>query len=154
MISSKTYLDLTIHYIDQNWILQQFLLDIISFKIYHIGVNIINAISNILNEFNLTNKALAFITDNESAIIVCERELIEKFEQDLDNLSFKHYCCSAHILNLAVKQGMEIIDKDIQIIQTLMRKIKNSILLCDDLCELCVVKKLKYLRSEINIKIR
>ena len=80
MISSKTYLDLTIHYIDQNWILQQFLLDIISFKIYHIGVNIINAISIILNEFNLTNKALALTTDNEFVMIVCGQELMEEFE--------------------------------------------------------------------------
>jgi hypothetical protein len=78
-------------------------------------------------------------------MVVCERKLTEEFEQALGDLSFNHYRCSAHILNLAVKQGMEIIDKDIRIIRTLMKKIKNSVILCDDLCELCVVEKLEYL---------
>ncbi|PKK59531.1 hypothetical protein RhiirC2_794711 [Rhizophagus irregularis] len=73
-------------------------------------VNCKFAISKILYKFNLADKALALTTDNESAMLVCRRILTEEFEQDLNNLSFSHYCCSAHILNLAVKQGMEIID--------------------------------------------
>ncbi len=32
-LSSESYLGLTIHYIDENWALQRFLLDIIPFKI-------------------------------------------------------------------------------------------------------------------------
>ena len=128
--------------------------NIIPFKSRHTGINIANAISNVLEEFNLTNKTLALTTDNESAMVVCERQLKEELEQALDYLSFRHYHYSAHILNLAVKQGMEIIDKDIRIIRTLMIKIKNSVLLCDDLRELCVVEKLEYLRPEIDIKIR
>src|ERR1043166_6943832 len=153
-ITNEAYLGLTIHYIDQNWALRRFLLDIIPFKTRHTGINIANAISDILNEFNLTSKALALTTDNESAMVVCGRELMEEFEKDLDNLSFKHYRCSAHILNLAVKQGMEIIDKDIQIVRTLMKKVKKSVLLCDDLRDLCVMEKLEYLRPEIDIETR
>lgn len=153
-ISSEAYLGLTIHYIDQHWILQRFLLDIVPFKTRHTGVNIASAISKVLNEFNLTNKALALTTDNESAMVVCGRELMEDFEQALNNLSFKHYRCSAHILNLAVKQGLEIINQDIQIVRKLMRRIKNSVLLCDDLRDLCAMEKLEYLRPEIDIETR
>ena len=112
-MSSESYLGLTIHYINQDWDLQRFLLDIVPFKTWHTGVNIANAISNVLEEFNLINKTLALTTDNESAMVVCGRQLKEEFERALDNLSFRHYRCSAHILNLAIKQGMEIIDKDI-----------------------------------------
>jgi len=72
----------------------------------------------------------------------------------LDNLSFRYYRCSAYILNLAVKQGIEIIDKDIRIIQIMMIKIKNSVLLYDDLRELCTVEKLEYLQPEIDIETR
>ena len=71
MISSKTYLGLMIYYIDQNQVLQQFLLDIILFKIHYTKVNIANAINNVFNEFNLTNKALVLITDNEFTMIMC-----------------------------------------------------------------------------------
>ena len=49
---------------------------------------------------------------------------------------------------------MEIINKDIRVIWTIIAKIKNSVLLCDDLHELCIVEKLKYLRLEIDIETR
>jgi len=144
-LSSEAYLGLTIHYINQNWTFQHFLLDIIPFKNCHTGVNMSTAISNVLCEFNLADRALALTTDNESAMVVCGRKLAEEFEQDLKNLSFRHYRCSAHILNLAVKQGMEVIDQEILAVRKLMSKIKNSVLLCDDLRELCTVEKLEYL---------
>jgi hypothetical protein len=79
-MSSESYLGLTIHYINQDWNLQRFLLNIIPFKTWHTGLNIANSISNILKEFNLTNKTLAFTTDNESAMVVCRWQLKEDFE--------------------------------------------------------------------------
>ncbi|GBB94536.1 hypothetical protein RclHR1_23770001 [Rhizophagus clarus] len=153
-ISSEAYLGLTIHYIDQNWVLRRFLLNIIPFKVRHTGINMAAAITNVLNEFNLAGKALALTTDNESAMLVCRWKLSEEFEKELNNLTFSHYHCSAHILNLAVKQGMEIVDQEIVEVRQLMSKIKNSVLLCDELRELCVIEKLEYLRPEIDIETR
>jgi hypothetical protein len=117
----------------------------------------VSAINNILNEFNLVGKALVlYTTDNESAMLVCGRKLSEEFERALDNdsFSFSHYRCSAHILNLAAKQGMEIIDEEILNVRKLMIKIKHSVLLCDDLRELCSMGKIEYLRPEIDIETR
>src|SRR3954447_11365459 len=111
-------------------------------------------INNVLCEFNLVSKALALTTDNESAMIVCGRKLSEEFEWALNNLSFNHYRCSVHILNLAAKQDMEIIDKEILNVRKLMIKLKNSVLLCDDLRELCSMEKLDYLRPEMDIETR
>jgi hypothetical protein len=153
-LNGKSFLGLTIHYIDQDWNFQRFLLDIIPFQIRHTGVNIANTIINILNEFNLTNITLSLTTDNESAMVVCGKKLAEEFEQALNSFSFKHYRCSAHILNLAVQHGMEIIDEEILNIRKLMTKIKKSVLLCDDLRELCNIEKLQYLRPEIDVKTR
>ncbi|GES74275.1 zinc finger BED domain-containing protein RICESLEEPER 2-like [Rhizophagus clarus] len=67
-------------------------------------------ITKVLHEFKLVGKAMAITTDNESAMLVCGRKLAEEFEREIDDLSFNHYRCSAHILNFAIKQGMEIID--------------------------------------------
>ena len=144
-LNSESFLGLTIHYIDQDWNFQQFLLDIIPFQIHHTGVNIVNTIVSILNEFNLTNKTLALTTDNESAMVVCGKKLAKEFEQALNSFSFKYYHCSAHILNLAAKHGIEIIDKEILNIHKIMTRIKNSILLCDNLHKLYNIEKLKYL---------
>src|SRR5207245_6492804 len=69
-LSSEAYLGLTIHYIDQNWTHRRFLLDIIPFKTRHTGINMASAINNVLNEFNLTGKALALTTDNKSERLV------------------------------------------------------------------------------------
>ncbi|GBC53889.2 zinc finger BED domain-containing protein RICESLEEPER 2-like [Rhizophagus irregularis DAOM 181602=DAOM 197198] len=123
-LSSEAYLGLTIHYVDENWTLWRFLLDIIPFKTRHTGINMATAINNVLCEFNLAGKALALTTDNESAMLVC------------------------------AKQGMEIIDEKILNVRKLMIKIKNSVLLCDDLCELCSMEKIEYLRPEVDIETR
>ncbi|EXX78164.1 hypothetical protein RirG_017480 [Rhizophagus irregularis DAOM 197198w] len=154
-LSSEAYLGLTIHYIDENWTLRHFLLDIIPFKTYHTGINMASAINSVLSEFNLVSKALALTIDNESAMIVCGRRLSEEFERALDyNTSFSHYRCSAHILNLAAKQGLEIVDEEILRVRKLMVKIKNSVLLCDDLRESCSMEKMEYLRPEVDVETR
>ncbi|RGB22809.1 hypothetical protein C1646_775495 [Rhizophagus diaphanus] len=49
--------------------------NIISFTKHHIEVNIATSINNVLNNFNLQEKTLALITDNESAMLVCGRTL-------------------------------------------------------------------------------
>jgi hypothetical protein len=49
---------------------------------------------------------------------------------------------------------MEIIDEEVLNIRKLMIKIKNSVLLCDGLRELCSIEKLEYLRPEVDIETR
>jgi hypothetical protein len=49
---------------------------------------------------------------------------------------------------------MEIIDQEILAMRKLMSKIKNLVLLCDNLRELCIMEKLEYLRPEIDIETR
>ncbi|PKC13253.1 hypothetical protein RhiirA5_75252 [Rhizophagus irregularis] len=49
---------------------------------------------------------------------------------------------------------MEIVDQEIVEVRQLMSKIKNLVLLYDELRELCVIEKLEYLRLEINIETR
>ncbi|CAB4438711.1 unnamed protein product [Rhizophagus irregularis] len=106
--TNDAFLGLTIHYIDQKWKLQNFLLDIISFTKWHTGINIAISINNVLNDFNLQEKTLALTTDNESAMIV-------------------HYRCAAHILNLAAQQELEMISDEVIKVRELMNKIKHSI---------------------------
>ena len=47
---------------------------------------------------------------------------------------------------------MEIIDEEILDIRKMMIKIKNSVLLCDDLRDLYSMEKIEYLQSEIDIR--
>jgi hypothetical protein len=62
-----------------------------------------NSIKAVLTEFQLLEKTLALTTDNESAMVVCGRIMAEELAKELDNQAFRHYRCSAHILNLAAQ---------------------------------------------------
>ncbi|GBC10039.1 hypothetical protein RclHR1_00930017 [Rhizophagus clarus] len=64
-VNQDVFLGLTIHYIDSNWRLCNFLLDIIPFTISHTGINISQEITRVLEEFGISNKIIALTTDNE-----------------------------------------------------------------------------------------
>ncbi|GBB91783.1 hypothetical protein RclHR1_19170001 [Rhizophagus clarus] len=127
---------------------------IISFTTRHTGNNIANAIKSVLTEFNLLEKTLALTTDNESAMVVCGRITAEELTRELNDQSFRHYRCSAHILNLAAQQGIKIIDDEIVKIRELMKKIKHSTLRCDRLRELCSIENLTYYKPQLDVETR
>ncbi len=75
ILITEAFLGLSIHYVDNGWVLHHFLLDIILFKARHIGINIVKHIIRVLNEFGLMNKILALITNNKSAIVIYNHEM-------------------------------------------------------------------------------
>ena len=77
-VNRETFLGLTIHYVDSEWHLRNFLLDIISFSISHSRMNIAQEIMRVLNKFNIFDKVIILIIDNESAILVCERNIMTR----------------------------------------------------------------------------
>ncbi|CAI2191111.1 1634_t:CDS:1, partial [Funneliformis geosporum] len=111
-----------------------------------------DAIINILNKYGLRKKALALITDNASAMIVCGKYLSDELELEFDNFAFFHYRYSAHVLNLAISKGIELIDDSIIKVQNLILYIKASSIVNEALKKLCSVKNIKYLTLEIDIK--
>jgi hypothetical protein len=94
-LNNDAFLGLTIHYVDNEWNLRNFLLDIIPFTNRHTGKNIASAIKSVLIEFNLLEKTLALTTDNESAMVVCGRIIADELASELNNETFQHYRCSA-----------------------------------------------------------
>lgn len=153
-INREAFLGLTVHYIDSNWCLHNFLLDIIPFKISHSGMNIAKEIMRVLEEFNITEKIIALTTDNASAMLVCGKEIVSILDNEFSSLIFSHYHCAAHILNLAVQQGLKSSDNIINKIRNLMGKLKNSTRLCDDLRLLCEIKKINYLKPILDVETR
>ena len=153
-VNREAFLGLTIHYIDSDWKLRNFLLDIISFTISHSGVNISREIMVALDGFNISNKILALTTDNESAMLVCGKEIASALDIEFSTMIFAHYRCAAHVLNLGVKQGLNIVCESINKVRKLMSTIKNSTRLCDSLCLICNLKKIKYLKPILDVETR
>ncbi|CAG8846760.1 39806_t:CDS:2, partial [Gigaspora margarita] len=59
-----------------------------------------------------TEKSLALTTDNASLMVLCGTLLKEKL-QELNNNAFSHYQYAAHVLNLAVCRGIDLINKSV-----------------------------------------
>jgi hypothetical protein len=79
-LNNNSFLGLTIHFIDQEWKMQHFLLDIISFDERHNTINITNAIMSVLAEFKIKEKVLALTTDNATTMLAVGRSISEKLE--------------------------------------------------------------------------
>jgi hypothetical protein len=153
-INHEAFLGLTIHYIDPEWKLHNFLLDIIPFKISHSGINIAHEIMKVLDEFNISNKIVALTTDNESAMIVCGKEIATSLDIEFSTMVFTHYRCAAHVLNLGVKNGLKHINEPVNKVRKLMKTIKHSTRLCDSLRLICNLKKIKYLKPILDVETR
>ncbi|CAB4440466.1 unnamed protein product [Rhizophagus irregularis] len=119
-INQEAFLGITIHYVDLDWKLQNFLLDIIPFKIRYTRTNIAQEIKRTLEEFNIFDRIIMLTTDNESAMI----------------------------------EGLKLIDDSVKKARKLMKSIKNSTRLCDELRLLCNLKNIKYLKPLIDIVTR
>ncbi|GBC05963.1 hypothetical protein RclHR1_06530003 [Rhizophagus clarus] len=153
-LNNNSFLGLTIHFIDQEWKMQHFLLDIISFNERHNTINITNEIISTLAEFKIKEKVLALTTDNATTMLAVGRSIAEKLDDDVMNSTFGHYRCTAHILNLAAQQGLELIDNAVVKVRQLMIKIKNSVIISDELRKLCKCAKINYLKPELDIRTR
>ncbi|GES97054.1 zinc finger BED domain-containing protein RICESLEEPER 2-like [Rhizophagus clarus] len=82
------------------------------------------------------------------------RSIAEKLDDDVMNSTFGHYHCTAHILNLAAQQGLELIDNAVVKVRQLIIKIKNSVIISDELRKLCKCAKINYLKPELDIRTR
>jgi zinc finger BED domain-containing protein 1 (E3 SUMO-protein ligase ZBED1) len=147
-------LGLTIHYVDSDWNLCNFLLDIIPFEIRHTGVNISREIMRVLEEFNISTKIIALTTDNDSAMLVCGKEIADALDNEISSMNFSHYCCTAHVLNLGVKKGLEAVNNSITKARKITCLIKNSTYLCDSLRAFCTLKNVNYLKPILDVDTR
>jgi hypothetical protein len=153
-INREAFLGITIHYIDSDWRLRNFLLDIIPFTVSHSGINISREIMKVLDQFNISSKIIALTTDNESAMIVCGKEIASALDIEFSTMTFAHYRCAAHVFNLGVKAGLDLVGESVIKTRKLMISIKNSTRLCDSLRLICSLKKIKYLKPILDVETR
>src|SRR6266511_3959327 len=136
------FLGVTIHFIDENWVLKHFTLDIFRFKGSHTGQAIADEIYKILVEFGLETKTIAITTDNGSNMVLGTR-LLKSTLTD----SFIHCRCVAHVLNLVVGAGLKIVKEHI-------KKLRKLIKMIEELENLAKLDKKQFLRPIMDCKTR
>ena len=104
-INGKSYYSVTVHFIDEDWILQSIVLDFIPSKGKHTGAHIAKIFLKSLKSFSLKTKIQGITVDNTASNttfmhelqLLLEEEDIEFDEED------QHFRCMSHILNLGVQ---------------------------------------------------
>jgi hypothetical protein len=148
----RSYLGITVHFIDGTWTLRRLILDIMPFEDRHTASNMADAILQLLSDFNLETKTLAITTDNAASMVSCCNYL--KAELDTLQNSFSHYRCIAHIINIAAQHGLKRISEAVNKVHEVMKKIKYSPTLITRLKDFCNIKGIKYLSPVLDVTTR
>src|SRR6266540_921067 len=101
-ISALGILAVTVHFINDNWMFEHFVLDVLYLSSPHNAIIIKNAIIEIVNNLNIANRLIEITSDNEAKMIAATK----KIGIELDLQGFQHYRCAAHILNLVVEAAL------------------------------------------------
>ena len=93
-----SYMGVTIHFIDANFCLRSYLLDVKELLDNHTGDNIAEHLSEIMNDWHLSSVKLSGVTtDNGSNML-----------KAVDTLHWCHMPCFSHTLQLAVQVAMKL----------------------------------------------
>ncbi|KAL4285326.1 hypothetical protein GQ457_16G008580 [Hibiscus cannabinus] len=107
----KGFMAITAHFIDDSWILQSRIIRFTYVPCPHTAEVICDVLSESLMDWNIDNKISALALDNCSTNDKMMKLICGKLTPNslwLDG-NLLHVRCSAHILNLIVKDGLEII---------------------------------------------
>nr|KYP54465.1 Putative AC transposase [Cajanus cajan] len=110
----KGYMAITAHYIDGNWTLQSIILRFIYVPAPHTNDRLCNVLIGCLLDWNINTKLSTITLDN------CSTNDKLQLDKLIHNGSLLHMCCSAHILNLIVKEGLRVVKEG-------MEKIRESV---------------------------
>ncbi|CAN1256584.1 Putative AC transposase [Linum perenne] len=119
----RGYMAVTAHYIDNTWNLRSYLMRFLYVPAPHTGERLAARLSECLIEWNIDSKlstiTLDNCTTNDSLIEFVKRKLV--LSDLIKDGSLLHMRCSAHIINLIVKDGLDVIRDGIE-------KIRASVL--------------------------
>ncbi|CAN1181435.1 Zinc finger BED domain-containing protein RICESLEEPER 2 [Linum perenne] len=107
----RGYMAITAHYIDNSWKLRSILLRFLYVPAPHTSVRLANCLCASLLDWNIDSKFLAITLDNcttnDSVVSIIRNKLVPS--NLLMDGSLLHMRCSAHILNLIVRDGLNVI---------------------------------------------
>ncbi|CAN6319333.1 unnamed protein product [Urochloa humidicola] len=111
----RGYMAITAHFIDDSWTLRNIIMRFIYVPAPHTAEVICDELYEALVEWNLDEKISTVTLDNCSANDKVIPELVKKITKPKMMLEGKllHMRCAAHILNLIVKDGLEVIKDSI-----------------------------------------
>lgn len=125
--SSRSFITVTGHFIDENWKLVSCVLEFGRLEYPHDTRTISRFLITTINRFNIQDKVITITADNAStntsSIEVVHEELKLGNKFGFDDVQVR---CIAHILNLAVKSALVVLDEELETIRAVVKKISSS----------------------------
>ena len=104
---------------------------------------------------HIENKVIAITTDNGSNIVSGCKKLVDHFNPSNEITKLTHFRCAAHVLNLVVNEGLSSSSNlYIKKLRKLIKKIRGSALLIDDLKHIFQSDDETFLCPILDIKTR
>uniref|UniRef100_A0A8R7QME6 BED-type domain-containing protein n=1 Tax=Triticum urartu TaxID=4572 RepID=A0A8R7QME6_TRIUA len=124
-----SYMCVVAHYIDEDWKMQTRVLAFIELDPPHSGNVIADALYVCVTEWKIENKIMSVTLDNASnndgAVDALKAKFLVRRGADFDAQYFHVRCC-AHILNLVVQDGTEVLDPLIKSLRQTVKYFKRS----------------------------
>ena len=121
---------------------------------WHTGSYITAKVLKTISYYNIDTWILSAITDNTANINMFGCILHEILQSKYDNLDFQHVYCAAHVLNLAVSDGMKVIVNSITKLRTFASYIHKSQPLFEELKKIFELKGKPFLMPDLDVPTR
>lgn len=129
-LAGDGYIAVTAHYVDAKWVLHSKILSFCEVFPPHSGEVLASKVHECLIEWGIERKVFTLTLDNATANDNMQDVLRDRLNLD-DNLvckgDFFHVRCSAHILNLIVQAGLEVISPALCKIRETAKYFKGSL---------------------------
>ena len=109
--SNISYISLTTHYVDKDWMLKSNILEFAHIQPPHTGNDLSLKVLEFLKDWGIDRNIFSITFDNASSNDNMQNILKEHLclsNSFLLNGEFFHIRCSAHILNLVVQDGLKV----------------------------------------------
>ena len=152
--TNQAYFSVTLHWIDDNWCLQRILLDLIPLHERHTGIFLAENIWQQIEYFGLGTKILSITADNAANMDVCGRHLASMLESHYNNTTFRRIRCAAHVLNLAVTQGISVFSESVKKARVFASHICRSQPCFEELKKVFAMKGKPFLVPDLDVETR
>lgn len=144
--TTTSYMSVTCHYIQEDWKLHSNLLDCFAVTQQHTADNLAQELSSVAQEWGIEGKIVACVTDNASNIVKAVK----------DELKWNHVRCFAHILNLIVRNAIQLpsVQSIIQKVKNITEYVRRSTVASAKLCEVQQQMKQDLLRPKQDVVTR
>src|SRR6266542_4404063 len=141
-INALGILAITIHFVNDDWKFEHFVLDVFFLPSPHDALTIKNAVVKVMNNLNIGNHLIGITSDNEAKMISTTKRI--GLELNLQEFQYYHY--TAHVLNLIVEVALStgIISELVKKLRTFISIVRNSPKQMDKLKEYFKIKNVPF----------